>query len=97
MGNNQDGPPGRALPSDNCTILPSVPQGHRLPPIIDHQVARQDLAPLPPQRDAEPHHLHRYDLQCPRGIHQQVLLQKIMGNKFWNKSLSNCVFFLRVC
>ena len=87
MGNNQDGAPGRAFPSDDWSILPGFPRGHisqhltRLPH-IDHQVAGQDFAPLLAQRDAEPRHLHRHDRQCPAGIRQQVLLQKrILGNQ----------------
>ena len=71
----QDGASCRAVPSNNLPVLPRLPRRHDQRPRVDDQVVGPDSAYLLAQRDAQPCHLHCYDLQCQRGICQEVWVQ----------------------
>ena len=71
----EDGASGRAVPSNNLPVLPRLPRRHDQRSGVDNQVVGPDSAHLLAQRDAQPCHLHCYDLQCQRGICQEVWVQ----------------------
>ena len=68
----QDGASGWAVPSNNLPVLPRLSRRHDQRSGVDNQVVGPDSAHLLAQRDAQPCHLHCYDLQCQRGICQEV-------------------------
>ena len=71
----QDGGSGRAVPSNNLPVLPRLPRRHDQRSGVDDQVVGPDSAHLLAQRHAQPCHIHCDDLQCQRGICQEVWVQ----------------------